>query len=207
MVEIEFFFEKLKDTLSFDLPGAEAQYLMAPQHRYKGNTPSDTRNAAVLLLFYKKNEKIFIPFIKRTADKGPHSKQVSFPGGMAETNDISYKHTALREFIEETGYNITEDSIIGELTELYIPVSNTLVHPFIGITYQTPVWAPDINEVERIIEMPLNMLLNKQFVHQEEWIINGVNLLVPFYNFDNEKIWGATAMILSEMAEILKKLT
>ena len=123
---------------------------------------------------------------------------------MVEPNDTSVKLTAIREFHEETGFMPSENNIIGQITELYIPVSNTLVFPFVGYSEITPVWKHHDVEVDRIIEMPIDLLLNNQFIKTEEWIINGNNLLVPFYHFDNEKIWGATAMMLSEFAEILK---
>ncbi len=196
----------LSDKLKNPLPGSKAQYIMAPQFRYKGETPQNCIRAAVSILIFPKDETLSFPLIKRTVDGGPHSGQVSFPGGKVDSIDISIENTAIRELNEEIGCQIPIDNIIGQLTELYIPVSNTLVTPFVCISDQTGFWNPDLKEVERVIDVSLASLLDHSIVKTEKRNLMNRETLIPYFDIEGEKVWGATAMILSEFKEIIKQL-
>ena len=174
---------------------------MAPN--FRGEFYHDTKpvRAAVLFLLYPVNELIHTVFIKRNEYDGPHSAQVSLPGGAWENRDGSLENTALRETREELG--IKEDiEILGSLTKLHIPVSNFLVSPFVGYMDHSPVFRPDKSEVQYIIQTPLSELLDSRNIDSEIVSRNGQSMQVPFYGIGAEKIWGATAMILSEFLQL-----
>ena len=142
----------------------------------------------------------------RPTYSGTHSAQVSFPGGKKEVKDKNLAETALRETFEEIGIEQNEIETIREMTHVYIPPSNFLVTPFMAYTRETPIF--DINnEVEKMIEVPINQLLDDSFVRYDtQNTFSSKNLKIPYFNFSNEKIWGATAMIISEIKELIKKL-
>ncbi len=196
----------LKKKISGKLPGISAHKKMYPSSQlgYDNTIDSSKTDAGVLILLYPDNTGVYnIPFIKRPPNTGPHSSQISFPGGRVERFDRNIEATALRETYEEIGADSSKINIIGKLTELYIPVSKYLVHPFVGITSQTPNFRPDKKEVDYIITYSLEKLVelsikNKTTVHKN------IQFEIPFYNINNEVIWGATSMILCEFIEILK---
>lgn len=200
------FKERLKHRLTQPLPGTEAQYRLAPKTRPVGNPDSATINAGVLILFYPdQNNELSIVLMKRPEYDGPHSAQVSFPGGKEEGSDKSIIETALRESFEEIGINISEVEILGKITPLYIPVSNFLVHPVVGITTNKPEFKIDKNEVEYIIECPVYQIM-KANIKQTGLKIKGITYKVPYFDIKNEIVWGATSMIVSELIDILSEL-
>jgi 8-oxo-dGTP pyrophosphatase MutT (NUDIX family) len=144
-------------------------------------------------------------FIKRNEYEGPHSGQVSFPGGAYEPGDSSILGTALRETREELGMS-EKIEIIGTLTQLHIPVSNFLVYPVVGWTHSRPAFEPDPTEVQYLIESPVGTLLDPSSRDSETIFRHGKEIVTPFYKTGNEKIWGATAMILSEFLQLASTL-
>lgn len=200
-------FEELRQLLSEilknELPGEKAQFKMAPEYRYRGPHPNGSRKAAVLLLLYPVNNKFYLALIKRTPDDSPHSQQVSIPGGMQEITDSSLLFTALREFYEETGWRISSNEVIGVLTSLYIEVSNIEVHPFLALTNIKPIWSPDPVEVDYIIEFPVEYLFNEKSIFFEKKTFDNQEFLVPYFKINEDKVWGATAMIMSELSDII----
>lgn len=142
--------------------------------------------------------------MKRPEYEGSHSGQISLPGGKIEINDTSLAHTALRETNEELGISEENIQILGNLTSLKIQVSGFEVNPFVGFLKVKPLWKPDPNEVKYLIETPVNTLLDPSTTMVENRNLHNKNIDVPFFYIRNEKIWGATAMILSEFVEIIK---
>jgi len=162
------------------------------------------KKSGVLLLLYPCKEFIYTVFIKRTEYEGIHSGQISFPGGMFEKGDDSLAHTALRETMEETGMLFDEAIIIGKLTPLHIPVSNTEVFPYVAISDKRPAFAHDPAEVQYLIETRIDELLNPVNHKIKTMSIAGNEFEVPYFDIQNNHIWGATAMILSEFLEVVK---
>jgi 8-oxo-dGTP pyrophosphatase MutT (NUDIX family) len=195
------FIENLETILKEDLPGQKAQYKMAPLRKVPDLPVSETGKASVLILLYSRKGELWTLFIKRTIYRGHHSGQVSFPGGKSEMTDKSPAHTALREASEETGVDPSTIKILGTLTPLHIPVSNIEVLPVVGYTDNEPGFSISENEVEYIIEVPLNELMNKMTT-EKKLVVNSEIIKVPGYLVQDEYIWGATAMILSEFIEI-----
>lgn len=186
------------ELLSKKLPGEKVQLLMAPTFRGHLSPGGKPTEAAVLALFYPSDGRMHLVFIKRNEYDGPHSAQVSFPGGAREAGDLSLEETALRETHEELGIR-EQIEVLGALTPLHIPVSNFMVYPFVGWMEEGPDFHPDTSEVQYVIEAALRDLLDpssratETIYHHEQYIE------APFYRVGEEKIWGATAMILSEL--------
>ena len=179
--------------------------LMAPTFRGQYPDQGDPLRAAVLILLYPVKGELHVVFMKRNEYDGPHSGQVSFPGGAWEAQDLSLEHTAIRETREEMG--IEEDlEILGALTPLHIPVSNFLVFPFIAWLELTPVFSPDRSEVQYVIEVPLKDLLDPAARESETLVHHGKTIEAPYYRVGKEKIWGATAMMLSEFLELASRM-
>jgi 8-oxo-dGTP pyrophosphatase MutT (NUDIX family) len=198
------FFEILKNELKKDLPGEKAQVKMAPAVRSHFKSKEKPRKAGVLILLYQKSSELNIAFIQRTEYNGPHSGQISFPGGKSEKEDHNIIETALRESNEEIGIDPNFVEIYGQLTPLHIPVSNFTVYPIIGIYNSTPDFIIDPNEVKHVIEVKLMDLLDPKNCTTKEFKYGDLSFVAPIYNPDNITIWGATAMILSEFLEIIR---
>ncbi|MGE0077556.1 MAG: CoA pyrophosphatase [Bacteroidales bacterium] len=205
------FVNSLKTELTKELPGFGTQKTMSPSIREDllGNTQPNvsTRQSAVLILLFPSDNKTCTLFIKRPVYDGPHSGQVSFPGGKLEEIDLSIFDTALRETQEEVGVEPSLVEIIGKLTPLYIPVSNSMVHPVIGTIKSVPITHPNLQEVEYPFFVPLSCLLNPANKSIKVISSHGRPISAPYYNVSNEMIWGATAMILAEFLEIVKRIS
>lgn len=165
--------------------------------------------SSVLILLYPNVPGTDISFvlIQRPSYEGVHGGQISLPGGRSEEADKDLKQTALRETKEEIGIDPETIVTIGVLTELYIPPSNYLVLPFVGYTLEKPLLNPDPQEVAGIIEIKLTDLKNDRNIkHKEIYIRHGISLFAPCFEINGYTIWGATAMILNEFKEILKRI-
>lgn len=200
--------QRIATILRTELPGKAFQDKKAPStrdHSFASKT-SIPRDSSVMLLLYPRDNELFTVYIKRQADGGPHSSQVSFPGGKHDKSDTSLEATALRETEEEIGVRKTEIDVLGGLTHLYIPVSNMMVHPYVGFCNFTPSFDPCPNEVQYIIEVKLDEIINPINTTTLKMHRYGVDISTPLYLFGNDEIWGATAMITSEFEEILRRV-
>lgn len=201
--------EKVGHQLKKPLPGIEAQYRMATLGRYRRITPPVTAvNAGVLALFYPKGEEWHIVLIERTSryPQDRHRGQISFPGGRHEPNDPSMEFTALREAEEEVGIDVDTVEVLGKLTELYIPVSNFLVHPYVAYTDVQPDFTPQPSEVASILEVPFEHFLAEQNIRRTDMTVQGNIRLkdVPYFDIGGKILWGATAMMMSELLALVK---
>ena len=199
------FIAQLQINLTRDLPGPEAQFKMAPDLRL-GDEHSEYKTAAVLILLYEKEGEVCTVLIKRPEYPGTHSNQVSFPGGKCEEGDPDLQHTALRETREELGIKDSDIQVLGELSRLKIPVSGIEVLPFVGYYPGIPEFSPDPKEVRYLIETPLRDLLNPDTRQERMKTILFKLVRVPYYNIQGNHVWGATAMILSEFLELIRKM-
>ncbi|PID91401.1 MAG: coenzyme A pyrophosphatase [Bacteroidetes bacterium] len=190
-----------QEVLAGPLPGKRAQQKMEPEHRMNPGRAGKPIDAAVLVLMYPLDRSTAVVFIKRNSYDGPHSAQISFPGGMKEHSDTDLAATALRETREELGI-VEEPVVLGPLSPLFIPVSNFMVYPFLGLLEKRPDFQPDPSEVAYVIEAGIPVLLAPETPRQERWLLHGQEVDVPFYQIGKEKIWGATAMILSEFLQL-----
>ncbi|HSH02138.1 MAG TPA: CoA pyrophosphatase [Anaerolineae bacterium] len=168
--------------------------------------PGSPRIGAVMLLFYPWGEHLTFVLTRRVATLRAHSGQISFPGGRQDPPE-SLATTALRETEEEIGIPQQQIKLLGPLTQLYIPPSDFEVHPFVGWLDQRPIFRPNPNEVDAVLETPLEALFNPQIQFVEQRDINGLMMTVPYFHLHNSKVWGATAMILGEMIGRLQALS
>jgi 8-oxo-dGTP pyrophosphatase MutT (NUDIX family) len=197
--------DRWRAVLSTTLPGDEAQQLMAPAYRGSFQHTGKPLKAGVMILLYPFQNDVNLVFIKRNEYEGHHSGQVSFPGGAFEPDDRSLLETALRETREELGID-EEIQILGTLTPLHIPVSNFMVYPAVGWTISRPEFKPDPTEVKYLIESPVGTLLDPSNRDLETITRHGKEIVTPYYKIGKEKIWGATAMILSEFLQLASRL-
>ncbi|HEY6159719.1 MAG TPA: CoA pyrophosphatase [Bacteroidia bacterium] len=206
------FISALKTELGKNLPGTGAQYRMAPPGRagidhskLPGYAP---KVSGVLILFYPFKEQVKLLLMLRPSYKGAHGGQVSFPGGKFEEEDITLERTAIREAHEEVGFDPLQVKIIGRLTELYIPPSNFLVHPFVAYCNTRPQFKLNQREVEKILEVDVQELLDVSIIKTKVVMQSGtgIKLEAPYFDLHGETVWGATAMMLSELNEILERI-
>lgn len=202
------FINKLNIEFNKELPGFNSHIKLAPKSRGKliaAGINEDAKKCAVLILLYPDKGSIFIPFIKRVNDGSMHSGQIAFPGGKFESKDKDMKSTALRETEEEIGVDHIKVEVLKELTPLYIPVSNYIVQPVVGIVKQKPVFVKNKNEVDSIFSVNINEL-NEAYVVCKKFTVRNTNITAPFFILKETEIWGATAMILNEFIDILKNI-
>ncbi|MCK5103499.1 MAG: CoA pyrophosphatase [Cyclobacteriaceae bacterium] len=207
----EEFKEKLRIELSNDLPGESAHSMMIPTVRddtfqMPANQPQPTKSAVLILFYREQNGTIKFPWIQRPTYNGAHSAQVSFPGGKAEKSDRNLVHTALREAEEEIGIDSASVEVIGNLSDLFIWVSNYMVTPVIAFTHQKPKFIKDDLEVDEIIETNLYDILNPEKRKEGTILARGkYKIQTPYFDIDNRIVWGATAMMLSELSMVIGK--
>lgn len=205
-MEIAGWIAGLKKELVKPLPGTAAQMLMAPTLRRPPEVPLPMRDSGVLLLLYPVNGCLCTVFMKRTEYGGPHSGQISFPGGKSESGDSSLVETALRESREEIGIVSDSVQVLGKLTPLHIPISNFRILPVVGFISKKPVFTTDPKEVDHLIETSLDDLLKPEIIKKEILTFGDLSIEVPYYDIDGHHIWGATAMMLSEFLEVVRRM-
>lgn len=194
------------------LLSSEAHLKMAPLERLKyyenyNYSIHNPRKSAVLSLFYPKDTQTNLLLIVRSEYPGIHSAQISFPGGKMETFDASLQETALRETEEEVGITKDKIQIIKPFSELYIPPSNFLVSPFMGITTEAIFPKIDAREVSHILELPIHDLLDNRLISNVKLSTSyAKNIEVPAFIISNHIVWGATAMILSEIKQVINNV-
>jgi len=197
----------LESRLREPKPGLEAQLRMVPDPRPGDQTFQEVGDrclkAGVLILLYASEDRLYLALTRRTSRVAHHQAQISFPGGQMDESE-GIVDAALREAREEVGIRAESLRVLGELTPLYIPPSNYCIYPVLAVAGQRPDFRPFPEEVEEVIEVPLDHLLYPENIRREIWPMRGTNVSVPFYQFHEHKIWGATAMVLAELMELLR---
>jgi 8-oxo-dGTP pyrophosphatase MutT (NUDIX family) len=196
-----------------ELPGTESHFKMASAQRaneikVSQSTLENAKKAAVLAAFYPDKEgQTYLLFIKRQAGEGVHANQIAFPGGREEDTDNDLAYTALREAEEEVGIRSKDMRFLKALTAVYIPPSNFLVQPYMGLYFKSRPFIRQVSEVNALLEVPLLDILdasNKQLSKLNTTYATDIE--VPSFKFKDQIIWGATAMILNEIRLLLKEV-
>ena len=202
----ETFIADLNQKFQAPLPGERAHAGMAANSplRLLARPNARTRKSAVLILFYPYQGEVFLPLILRPAYDGVHSGQMAFPGGRYEPTDEDLLRTAKREAQEEIGLRLNDVQVVGVLSELFIPPSNFFVLPVVAYLPYRPDFFPDPREVEKVIEVPYREIRNKSIIGQSEIEVRGKLIQAPHYLIQNYKVWGATAMMISELLTLLE---
>jgi 8-oxo-dGTP pyrophosphatase MutT (NUDIX family) len=211
-MDFQEFLKYVPKFLEVALPAREAHFKMVPIERLESlknqNLGSfNPKTAAVMMLLYPKKGKTHLVLIVRNSYEGIHSAQIALPGGKYEPIDVNYWNTALRETHEEIGIHPDNIEIIREFTHLYIQASNFLVYPFLGVCKEEIVFIPDEIEVAQIIELPIADFLKDDLIVSTTMSTSyAKNIEIPAFKIKEHIVWGATAMMLSELKEVLKKI-
>ncbi len=207
------FEKRIVKVTKMELPGEAVQYKMAPIERLEelkrvAQNANTAKRAGVMSLFYPAEDlETHLILILRKTYKGVHSAQVGFPGGKLELDDNSIQDAALRETEEEVGVARDTIAVLKQMTEIYIPPSNFFVQPFLGITRQQPKFVPQEDEVEALIEVRLQDFMDDFNITTQTLTTSyATNIEVPAFKLNGHIVWGATAMMLNEVRELLKKV-
>ncbi len=194
------------------MPGEASHYKMEPEIRRNwrervAKKELQPKRAAVMALFYPVENTTKLLLILRKTYKGVHSNQIGFPGGKVEQEDIDLLHTALRETEEEVGVPMDAPTVLKKLSEVYIPPSNFLVQPYLGL-YQNPEpFIVQETEVEALVEVSLSDFLDgNNEIEQEMRTSYADTITVPAFKLNGYTVWGATAMMLNEIKDLLVKV-
>lgn len=209
MDKVAAFLTKIQFAFENNLPGISAH-----QEMIVGNRPlrlSDVndiesyREAAVAIICFPFDSEIHVILTERTKYEGNHSGQISFPGGKMELSDQDLEAAARREAFEEIAWQLDSTNLIGELTQLVIPISKYVVTPFLYFTNSIQTFKPDPREVESVFHFPVN-LLKDEHIKKKKTIDLGMGMKLkdaPYFEINNQVVWGATAIILSELKAMI----
>ncbi len=189
------------------LPGKKGQLPLKPYLKIsKSMEPpklGKPRYGAVIALIYAKQNIPYIALIERSRYDGVHSGQIAFPGGKIEKNEYPLQ-AALRETHEEIGVSLLEKEVIGPLTDVFVWASNFLVHPFVAFREEQPAFICDEREVEHLMEIPLEVFFQENIIKERKMKSKlGITLNAPYFDLDGKILWGATAMMISELRSII----
>jgi len=198
---------RLIEALARPLPGPSAQVRLAPRPRrgwVPGRWPPGCRDGAGLLLVYPSgaDEVAHLLLTRRAEGLVHHAGQVALPGGAVEPGE-TVERAALREAEEEAGVDLASVRVLGRLSPLHIPVSRFLLHPVLAVSGPQARLDPDRREVARLVEVPLAVICDPGRVGRERRVRDGETLDVPYLALAGERVWGATAMVLAELAALL----
>lgn len=196
--------------VNVELPAMNAHRKMVPPIREEFFKNSDftkiiPKKAAVMMLFYPKERQTHLALILRNSYNGVHSSQIAFPGGKVEVEDFDLEQTAIRETHEEIGVHPSAIHVVRAFTEVYIPPSNYMVYPFLGYSLVELDFELQVDEVAGIVELPVKDFLDDKIIVTNTMKTSYAgNIEVPGFKVNEHFVWGATAMILSELKETIK---
>ena len=200
---------RLREALAGPLPGHDAFLEVSGYKRpdieaVLRQRPAP-RESAVLVLFYPRRDELHTLLMRRPPYDGVHGDQVSFPGGRREEQDRDLVMTAVREFTEEVGVVPRGLDVLGALSRVYIPPSRSLVTPYVALAEEPGPFAPDQREVAALIETPVRELLRDDILKQGDRYVQvlGRRATVPYFDVQGQVVWGATAMMLAELRQLL----
>lgn len=211
-MNFDYFLQSLSKIKNIPLPAETSHFKMVPPFRrellkQQREAIKEAKQAGVLALFYPDSSNVtnFVLILRKTY-KGVHSAQVAFPGGKLEEDDKSLQDAALRETFEEVGVSVDVIEVTRRLSQVYIPPSNFYVQPYLGITRDKPEFIKQDDEVESIIEVRLGDFLSDAALIKKTVITSySIEVEVPAFNLNGHVVWGATAMMLSEIKDLLKQ--
>lgn len=182
-----------------------------------------TSKSAVIVPLIRENQEIYVVFEKRAATLNRQPGEICFPGGVPEPEDKGSKAIAIRETCEELGIVPEDIDIVAPLDVMVHPFSSIIV-PFLAFIRDRRRINLNLNEVERLLFVPLSYLLNaKPLIHNismqpimeddfpfelipngRDYPFNCGNYVQYFYIWEGEVIWGLTSRILQHFIELLK---
>ena len=198
------FINQLKLQLDQPLPGKDAQSIMMiePKPIFNNTNTKNVKLSAVLILLFFENDDWNFFLTKRSQNVNNHKGQISLPGGVHEENE-SLQETAIRETEEEIGIPSQDIQLIGSLSPFYVPVSNFKISPFVGWMEKKPKVKAFDREVEKVFSISINKFILESTQKIKYDKLNGEMVKIPYFDIDNEMVWGATSIILSEFKNII----
>ena len=204
--------QKLQHQLLKPLTGMHSHLKMAPEHRItdylnEHKLIGNARKSAVMILFFHDEKVLKMIVIRRSEYVGIHSGQIAFPGGRFEESDGDVQITALREIEEEIGITPAKIEVIGRLSDIFVPPSNFLISVFVGYLAEKPKYKIDEREVNEVIEIPLTDFFEPEVRKQKDFFVNSIKAgeNAPYFDVTNAEIWGASAMVISELLDLLQQ--
>ena len=186
---------KTLDLLLAEEENAKAQFQKIPP-----------RICAVMIAMYEYDGKLHLPMMLRPTKSRAHPGQISFPGGKKEEQDKDLIETAIREMQEEVGVSVPTTNVLGSLTPIYIPPSNSLVTPFVGYLEEKPIYTPAPDEVERVLDVKMEDLANPANKKAKKVILtNGEYFEMPAFAVNEVFIWGGTARMIMELNKLMEE--
>ncbi len=198
----------LNHALLGELPGSNAHFKMLPPGRRLKQLEhelSAVKQSSVLVLLFPDKDKIYTCLTRRPSTMKYHPGQVSFPGGKVEKDDASAEMAALREAQEEVGIDPSQIEILGKLSDFYLEISRFSIQPFLAWTDNRPEFTVNTDEVEELILFPVSDFVENEIIQETELQTMTGILPIKYFPYSGQVIWGATAMILSELMEIMRK--
>lgn len=199
------FIKYLENRLKHELPGINSHIKMAPkimERSFRELEPSPNARHSAVMVILTNSDNPEILFTLRSNKLRKHKGQISFPGGMIEKGE-SAQDAALRETFEEIGIESYKIKIIGRLSPLFVPPSNYLIHPFIGVIDSKPELILSEEEVEECFNIPLSYFADSNSVNTKRDILEGYDVDLPYWDVGKRtNLWGATSMILHELIDI-----
>jgi 8-oxo-dGTP pyrophosphatase MutT (NUDIX family) len=203
------FIVQIAHTIRYNLPGEIAHIPLSPLHRPITSEVmqnlTDYKASAVAVMLFPLENSYQCVLIQRTEYTGKHSGQISFPGGKKDPEDEDLLVTAKRECLEEIGVDVSSADYLGKLSNVYIPVSGFLVEPHVFYYPEEPAFVHQEREVAAVFTISLEELLAQDVIGEMKVETENalVKLKVPCFKIRDKQIWGATALILNELREIL----
>ncbi|MBI5305455.1 MAG: CoA pyrophosphatase [Chloroflexi bacterium] len=199
----------VRRALALARPGRRAQVRLSPRPRVGDRFPLPPeikpKEAGVLILLFPHNDDLHFFLTRRTNTVETHKGQIALPGGAQEPGE-TLEQTAVRETSEELGIAFAHIEILGgALTPLWVPISGFRITPFVAFTPARPDVSASQHEVVEVIDTPLELIVDAQNIVEEPWTIRDIEVTVPFFLINGHKVWGATAMMLSEFGEMLRE--
>ena len=204
------FLSQLAHTLKHNLPGERAHLPLSPLHRPVTSEViqnlTEYKESAVAVVLFEMETTLQCILTQRTEYTGKHSGQISFPGGKKDNEDADLLATAIRECLEEVGVDISSSEYLGKLTQVYIPVSGFLVEPHVFYYPEVPVFVQQEREVAAVFTISLDELIAEDVISEMKVTTENklVKMNVPCFNIRDKQIWGATALILNELREVIR---
>lgn len=200
--------DSIRSRLAARQPDPSVLDRFAPSHTRRQRfdvPPSDARIASVIVLLYPDRGEWRFPLVLRSTHLKHHQGQVALPGGACDLGE-SLQETALRELNEEIGVAATNVEVLGALTSFFVPASRFVVHPWVGWTSQPPTFQPNPNEVQELLEARLTPILDLSALATEHREFAGQQVEVPYFTIGPHKVWGATCIVLGELATVCEEL-
>jgi len=201
----EAFIDWLRSRLQGAMPPREARSRFAPAlsyGRHFGPAPENARDAAVIILFYQADGQWRVPLTLRPETMVAHGGQISLPGGEVEPGETS-QLAALRELDEELGVPPASVTVLGNLSPLYVFVSNFLVTPWVAIATDHITFRPNADEVAEVLEASVARLADPTQHGVSQYRRGELEFSAPHFSWRDHRIWGATGMILGELTALL----